>query len=123
MRHKLALILWKCFSLNILSSFNRLQAASWQHNEATLKKQFFFIVYCSLPSSRKGEEEEDSVMMPLLIKPYCAHSKGLGGGEEGAFSSVKCVRVFDKQRPLVLKADEMCSIQYFSSFPLNYIHV
>lgn len=55
MRHKLALILWKCFSLNILSSFNRLQAASWQHNQATLKKQFFllFIARCRAAEREK----------------------------------------------------------------------
>lgn len=59
MTYKLALILWKCFSLNILSSFNRLQAASWQHSKATFKKQFFllFIARCRAAEREKKKKK------------------------------------------------------------------
>lgn len=94
MRHKLALILWKCFSLKILSSFNRLQAASWQHNQATLKKQIFF--YCLLlvaeqqKGRRRGRQRYDAAPHKALL---CALEWGWEGGGGGVLVGEVCTRV------------------------------
>lgn len=94
MRHKLALILWKCFSLNILSSFNRLQAASWQHNQATLKKQIFF--YCLLlvaeqqKGRRRGRQRYDAAPHKALL---CALEGAGRGGGGGVLVGEVCTRV------------------------------
>lgn len=62
MTHKLALILWKCFSLNILSSFNRLQAASWQHSQATLKKQYIFLLFIARCRAAEREKKRKTAL-------------------------------------------------------------